>query len=111
MSKSFTTTAFLMFDRTRFLSFNSVSDTTVLWPSWRTSGAGRKSIRCIRFVVRESDRVGASAGARAGAGAIELKGRRKVNSMGMNDGAGVALCVIIDGENGFDIVFDILALA
>lgn len=32
--------AFRMFDRTSLLSFDPVSDTTVLWPSWGTSGAG-----------------------------------------------------------------------
>jgi hypothetical protein len=105
MPKVFTTAAFLLFDGAILCGFTSVSDTTILWPSRRTSGTGRKSIGCVRFVVRERGGVG------AGARAIELERRCKVDVMRMDDGAGVAFCVIINREKRLDVDVDLLALA
>jgi hypothetical protein len=42
---------------------------------------------------------------------IELKRRCKVDVMRMDDGASVALCVIINREKRLDVVADLLALA
>jgi hypothetical protein len=111
MPDSLTTTTFLLLNRTGLCCLCSITDPTVLWPSRRASCARRKTIGYIRFVTRECSGMGPRTRERAGVGAVNFKGRCKVDIVRMNYSAGIALGVIIDGEKQLDVDIDLFALA